>query len=44
MTSGEALIGIDLLRAFRKIFVLSVAAKAVLLVDGMEEIGDMRPV
>jgi clan AA aspartic protease len=37
-TSGEALIGIDLLRSFRKIFVLSVAAGAVLLVDEASEI------
>ena len=43
VTSGEALIGIDLLRAFRKIFVLSVAARAVLLVDEMADIEDMRP-
>ena len=33
VTSGEALIGIDFLRAFRKTFVLSVTSDTVLLVD-----------
>jgi clan AA aspartic protease len=37
VTSGDALIGIDLLRAFRKVFVLSVSAGAVLLVDSVAE-------